>query len=141
MIKKLAGIFFLKVIALVIIKDTIESFADLFFKMGTLSTGIHNVTIANVLEFTSRVTANPWLWVGVIFYLVNFFLWITLLSRVDLSVAFPLSSLTYIIVPILAVAFLQEKVHFVRWAGILFIIIGVSIAGRAAGDDGSETTS
>ena len=139
--KKLAGIFLLKVIALVIIKDAIESFADLFFKMSTLSTGIHNVTIANALEFTSRITANPWLWVGVIFYLANFFLWITLLSRVDLSVAFPMSSLTYIIVPILAVIFLQEKVHIVRWAGILFIIIGVGLAGRAAGDDGSETTS
>lgn len=139
--KKLAGIFLLKVVALVVVKDTIESFGDLFFKMGTLSTGIHNVTIANVLEFTSRVTSNPWLWIGVIFYLANFFLWMALLSRVDLSVAFPMSSLTYIIVPILAIVFLREKVHLVRWAGIIFIIIGVSLAGRAAGDGGSKTAS
>lgn len=140
MTKKLMGTFLLKLIALVIIKDAIESFADLFFKMGTLSTGIHNVTMANVLEFTSKVTSNPWLWVGVIFYLVNYFLWITLLSRIDLSVAFPMSSLTYIIVPILAVVFLQENVAPVRWAGIFFIIIGVSLAGRAAGDGESGTT-
>ena len=134
MSKKFAGIFLFKVIAIVVVKDMMESFADLFFKMGTLSTGIHNVTIANMAEFASRLTSNPWLWVGVIFYIVNFFLWITLLSRVDLSVAFPLSSLTYIIVPVLAMALLREKVHLFRWAGILFIIIGVSLAGRAAGE-------
>lgn len=141
MTKKLAGIFLLKVIALVIIKDTIESFGDVFFKMGALSTGINNVTIANVLEFTSRITSNPWLWIGIIFYLANFFLWMALLSRVDLSVAFPMSSFTYIIVPILAIVFLREKVHLIRWAGILFIIIGVSLAGRAAGGGESEITS
>ena len=137
-LKKLNGIFLLKVMSIVIIKDAIESFGDLFFKIGTLSTGIHNVTIANVLEFASRVTSNPWLWIGVIFYLANFFLWIALLSRVDLSVAFPLSSMTYIIVPLLAVVFLREHVHLVRWAGIFFIIIGVSLAGRAAGGGESE---
>ncbi|MDP3791679.1 MAG: EamA family transporter [Candidatus Omnitrophota bacterium] len=140
MAKKFAGIFLLKVIALIIIKDTIESFGDLFFKMGTLSTGISNVTMANVLEFASRVTSNPWLWVGVILYLANFFLWIALLSRVDLSIAFPMSSLTYIIVPFLAIAFLQEKVAPIRWAGILFIIIGVSLSGRAASNNKGGVT-
>lgn len=130
----MAGIFLLKVIVLIIIKDTIESFGDLFFKMGTLSTCISNVTLSNVLEFTSRITSSPWLWIGVLFYLLNFFLWIALLSRVDLSIAFPMSSLTYIIVPFLAILFLGEYVAPVRWAGILFIIIGVSLAGSDVGD-------
>jgi len=132
--KNLSGIFLLKVVALIILKDTIESFGDLFFKMGALSTGINNVVISNFLEFAARITSNPWLWIGIIFYLANFFLWIALLSRVDLSVAFPMSSFTYIIVPFLAIIFLGEKVHPVRWAGIILIIIGVILAGRSAGD-------
>lgn len=137
--RNLSGIFLFKVMALVVLKDTIESFGDLFFKMGALSTGINNVVMSNFLEFAARITFNPWLWIGIIFYLANFFLWIALLSRVDLSVAFPLSSLTYIIVPLLAIVFLGEKVQFVRWTGIIFIIIGVSLAGRSAGDNGGET--
>lgn len=132
--KNLSGIFLLKVVALIVLKDTIESFGDLFFKMGALSTGINNVVISNFMEFAARITSNPWLWIGIIFYLANFFLWIALLSRVDLSVAFPMSSLTYIIVPFLAIIFLGEKVHPVRWAGIILIIIGISLAGRSAGD-------
>ena len=54
------------------------------------------------------------------------------------DVAFPMSSLTYIIVPALAMAFLHEHVAFVRWAGIFFIIIGVSLAGREAGNSGKR---
>lgn len=136
--KKLTGIFLLKVLALIFIKDTIESFGDLFFKKGALATGIHNVAISNLFEFASRVTMSPWLWIGILFYLANFFLWIALLSRVDLSVAFPMSSMTYIIVPALAIIFLHEKVLFVRWAGIMVIIIGISLISRsAAGNEGA----
>lgn len=133
--KRLNGTFLLKVIALIVVKDAIESFGDLFFKMGTLSTGIHNVTMSNMLEFIVRMTSNPLLWIGVVLYLTNFFLWITLLSRVDLSVAFPMSSLTYIFVPVLAILFLHEKVVLLRWTGIIFIIIGISLSGRSAGDE------
>lgn len=132
--KKLTGIFLFKVLALIALKDTIESFGDLFFKNGALATGINNVTLSNVFEFAARLTSNPWLWLGVIFYLANFFLWMALLSRVDLSVAFPMSSLTYIIVPVLAIVFLHEQVYMTRWAGIIFIIIGISLTSRSAGD-------
>jgi drug/metabolite transporter (DMT)-like permease len=136
--KNLSGMFLFKVMAIIILKDSIESLGDLFFKMGALSTGINNVVVSNFLEFAARITSNPWLWIGIIFYLVNFFLWIALLSRVDLSVAFPMSSFTYIIVPFLAIVFLGEKVHAIRWTGIILIIIGVSLAGRSAGDDGGK---
>src|SRR3989338_10670527 len=103
--KALTGLFLVKVWGLVIIKDTIESFGDLFFKKGALATGINNVVLSNFFDFASRVTASPWLWIGVLLYMANFFLWIVLISRVDLSVAFPMSSLTYIIVPVLAIIF------------------------------------
>lgn len=133
MMKKLSGLFLLKVMAIIMVKDTIESFGDLFFKKGALATGISNVMFSNLFEFAARITSNPWLWLGVIFYLANFFLWIVLLSRVDLSVAFPMSSFTYIIVPVLAIIFLRENVHLVRWSGIILIIIGISLTSRSAG--------
>jgi len=137
-VKKLTGIFLFKVLAIIAIKDTIESFGDLFLKKGALATGISNVVMSNMLEFASRMIASPWLWIGIIFLLANFFLWIALLSRVDLSVAFPMSSLTYIIVPILAITFLHEKVLLTRWAGIVFIIAGISLTSRSAGSAGES---
>jgi len=138
MIKKLAGTFLFRIIALVVVKDLVESVADVFFKSGTLSTGISNVVLSNAAEFALRLSSNPIFWAGIALYLVNFFLWITLLSKVDLSIAFPMSSLTYIIVPILAIIFLGEHVAPVRWAGIFFIIAGVSLAGRGVNDNGKN---
>ncbi len=133
--KKLSGMFLVKVLGLVIIKDIIESFGDLFFKKGAISTGIDNILLSNILEFAARITTNPWLWIGIAFYLINFFLWIILLSRVDLSVAFPISSFTYIFVPILAIIFLHEQVPLMRWAGIVLIITGITLTTRS-----TETT-
>jgi len=138
--KKLSGMFLVKVLGLIAIKDSIESFGDLFFKNGALATGIQNVVFSNMLEFAIRALSSPWLWLGIVFYLLNFCLWIALLSRVDLSVAFPMSSLTYIIVPILAIIFLREHVSMMRWGGIIMIIIGITLTSKSAGDEGGLRT-
>ena len=135
LMKRLSGIFLIKVIAFVMIKDLIESFGDLFFKKGALATGINNVVLSNLFEFASRIIASPWLWIGIAFYIVNFFLWIALLSRIDLSVAFPISSFTYLIVPVLAIVFLHEQVFLTRWMGIILIIIGIALTTRSTGTE------
>lgn len=132
--KKNIGAITLKIIALIVAKDIIESFADLFFKNGTNATGINNVMLVNLLEFSSRLISSPWLWLGILLYMVNFFLWITILSRIDLSVAFPIASLPYIIVPLLAIFFLHENVNLLRWVGIFIIIAGIVLISKTAGN-------
>ena len=122
---KSKGALTLKIFILIVMTDVIESVAELFFKKGALVTGIDNVTLANAWVFLSRIAASPNLWVGVLLYITNFFLWIVVLSKIDLSVAFPVGSSTYIIVPILSILFLHEKVALMRWLGIVLIIIGV----------------
>lgn len=117
--------FFWKVFALIFLADTAEAVADLFFKRGTFVTGINNVTPQNFLRFTLGLLCTPHLWVGIFFYFFNFLLWIVALSKVDLSVAFPMGSTTFVIVPLLAMIFLHEKVVLTQWLGILCIIIGV----------------
>ena len=123
--KKKPNLFFLKVFTLIFAADIAESVADLFFKKGVLLTGIDNVTVQNFIAFTLQLLGHPLLWFGIFFYFLNFLLWIVALSKVDLSVAFPIGSTTYVIVPILAMIFLHEKVIWTQWLGIVFIIIGI----------------
>ncbi|MDD5774299.1 MAG: EamA family transporter [bacterium] len=115
----------LKVFFLIIITDVLESVAELFFKNGATATGMNNIGLHNFLEFTFKILSVPSLWIGILIYAVNFFVWMIILSRIELSVAFPIGSTTYIIVPILSIMFLHEKVFLLRWVGILLIIIGV----------------
>ena len=120
-----------KVFFLIIATDVLESIAELFFKKAAAATGIPNVALHNFLEFSLRIFTLPALWVGILFYCLNFFLWIAVLSRADLSAAFPIGSTTYIIVPVLSMLFLKEKVLLLRWAGITLIIIGICFISKS----------
>jgi drug/metabolite transporter (DMT)-like permease len=78
----------------------------------------------------SRALANPWLVAGVALQAFFFFTYLTLLSRADVSQILPMTALDYIVVALLAQAFLAEPVTSVRWAGIVLIVIGVALVSR-----------
>ena len=124
LMRKNKGILTLKIFTLIVMTDVLESIAELFFKRGSVATGIENIGISHFLQFTLKIISIPNIWIGVFFYALNFFLWILVLSKVDLSAAFPAGSTTYVIVPILSIIFLHEKVAFTQWVGIILIAIG-----------------
>ncbi len=128
--KKKPNRFLLKIFLLIFLADVAESIADLFFKKSTMTIGISNITLPNLFYFTSQLLTTHWLWIGVGVYLINFLLWIIALSKVDLSVAFPLGCTTYVIVPILSLIFLHEHVTLLQWLGIALIITGVFLVSK-----------
>lgn len=115
----------LKLFGLIVLTDIGESIAQLFMKTGLTHTGISSITFANLLDFASKCCTSYFIWLGVLVYIINFFLWITVLSRIDLSVAFPVGSTSYIFVPILAMIFLHETINPIRWGGIALIVLGI----------------
>lgn len=117
---------------MIVATDICESVAQTFIKKGLNNTGMSSVTFANLLEFMSRSASSCFVWAGVLIFIINFFIWITVLSRVDLSVAFPVGSTSYIFVPILAMIFLYEAINPVRWVGILLIIAGIHFTARSS---------
>ncbi len=121
----------ISVLAMIIMTDVIESFAELFWKKGTLSTGIDSITFGNIPDFMAKLLGSSGFLTGAGLYIINFFLWITVLSRVDLSVAFPTGSTSYIIVAVLSMVFLGEEVSLYRWSGIILIIIGIWFISRS----------
>ncbi len=116
---------------MIIMTDVIESFAELFWKKGTLATGIDDVTLNNFFEFMGKLLGSSGFLTGAGLYIINFFLWVTVLSRVDLSVAFPTGSTSYIIVALLSVVFLGEQISPYRWSGIALIIVGIWFISRS----------
>ncbi len=110
---------------LVILSDFIESLGELFYKKAALSTGIDNIVFSNFTTFATKIIINENLWIGISFYILNFFLWIIALSKADLSVVYPIGSTSYIIVMILSMVFLHEHITVLRWIGVCFIILGI----------------
>jgi len=121
----------LKIFALIVLNDLIDTLAQFLMKKGLIETGIGSVTFANLAEFASRNASSLLLWLGIIVQVLNFFVWIVILYKVDLSIAMPVGSTSYIFIPLVAALFLHEHVSLVRWAGIVLIILGIHFVSQS----------
>jgi drug/metabolite transporter (DMT)-like permease len=92
-------------------------------------------TLWNILGFMIR----PWVLGGLVLYVLSAFTWLLLLSRVRLSVAFPMISVGYILVVLLSRFVLHERVIWkYAIAGLILIGIGVSFIGLGLGQVGGR---
>jgi drug/metabolite transporter (DMT)-like permease len=73
------------------------------------------------------VVRNSYIFFGVIFLSVYFFLYLIALSWADLSFVLPLTAVSYIFAAVLASVFLKEDVTWLRWIGTVVIIIGITL--------------
>jgi len=121
----------LKIFALIVLNDIGDTIAQLLMKKGLVQTGISSVTFGNIIEFASRNILSGLLWLGILFYALNFFIWIIILYKIDLSIASPVGSTSYIFVPIVAMIFLHEHVSMLRWIGIIVIILGIHFVSQS----------
>lgn len=121
----------LKIFLLIVLNDVGDTIAQLLMKKGLIQTGIDSVNFGNIAEFAVRNASSPLVWLGIFVFVLNFFIWIVILSRVDLSIAMPVGSTSYIFVPIVAMIFLHEHVSVLRWAGILLIALGIHFVSQS----------
>lgn len=78
----------------------------------------------------ARALSNPWLGLGVALQAGFFVMYLTLLSRADVSKILPMTAMDYIVVAVLASVLLAEPVTPARWTGIGFIVVGVFLVSR-----------
>lgn len=68
---------------------------------------------------------------GIISYGLSFLLWIKVLSKVELSYAYPMVSIGYILIMFFSYFIFKENISFMRLAGVFFIIIGVILVAKS----------
>lgn len=120
-----------KIFSLIVLNDIVDTIAQLVMKKGLVATGFNNITLANITEFIANGASSFLLWAGIFIYALNFFIWIVILYKIDLSIAMPVGSTSYIFVPIAAIIFLNEEVSPIRWVGIMCIILGIHFVSRS----------
>ncbi len=81
-------------------------------------------------DMVGRAVSNPWLLLGVTLQATFFSMYLTLLSRANVSLVLPLTAVDYIVVALLAHYLLAEAVTPARWAGIGLIVTGVFLVSR-----------
>lgn len=78
------------------------------------------------LSFKSVVT-NAWIYLGTFLYILSAITNIVLLKFLDYSIAFPMTSLTYVWTVIISYFIFKEKLSMRKIAAVILIIIGVFI--------------
>jgi len=116
----------LKILLLLIASDVLETAVHFCFKKSTLGSTFGQVTdLATMVVFLKTVFASPFLWAGLLVVATVFILWSMILSKIDLSVAVPIASFSYILVPLVSIIFLHEQIAALRWVGVFFVLAGV----------------
>jgi multidrug transporter EmrE-like cation transporter len=109
----------------------LNTFAQLLLKAGANSIGRFEFALSHALEIGLKFIANPYILGGMACYAVSLVVWLMALSRVEVSVAYPMLSVGFVLNAVLAWWLLGEPVTPQRLAGIAIIIVGVTIVARS----------
>ena len=101
---------------------------ELLFKTGAMGLPEVNFSsVPGVISSVSSIFRSPVVLLGLFCYGIAAILWIFVLTRLDLSFAYPLYALMYAFIPLAAWFFLKEQIPAGRWAGILLIVAGLCV--------------
>jgi multidrug transporter EmrE-like cation transporter len=105
--------------------------AQLLLKAGTNRVGEFAFAMDNLVPVGTRLASNPFILGGVACYGVSLVVWIMGLSRVPVSVAYPMLSVGYVINAAAAWMLFGESLTAQKLIGIGFIIVGVFLVARS----------
>ena len=105
--------------------------AQLLLKAGTNSVGAFEYSAANIIPVGWKLATEPHIIGGLSCYVISVVVWIMALSRVEVSIAYPLLSVGYVVNAIAAYYLFGEAVTPMRLTGIAIIIVGVWIVARS----------
>jgi multidrug transporter EmrE-like cation transporter len=109
----------------------LNAIAQLALKASVTGLGEIGVDASSLWTSAGSLVANVWLWVGLVCYGFSLIIWVVALSRVEVSVAYPMLSMGYIINAVAAWHLFGESLGAGKLTGIGIIIIGVYVLARS----------
>lgn len=117
-------------IALLVVSVVFATAGQLTLKSAMETIGrIGTAQVSEAGETLTRAAKEPRLWIGLALFGISAVFWLVVLSRVDLSLAYPFVGLSYIVVVALARFMFHEHVPPLRWVGVTIIAIGIALIG------------
>lgn len=117
--------------SLVLAGVLLNAAAQLLLKAGTNRIGEFAFSLENVVPIGLKVAASPFVLGGLACYAVSVVVWILALSRVPVSIAYPMLSIGYIVNAAAAWSLFGESLGAQKLVGIGFIIVGVWLVARS----------
>ena len=117
--------------ALIFTGVMLNAAAQILMKSGTNTIGHFEFSAANILPIGLRLATEWHILVALCCYALSVVIWILALSRVPVSIAFPMLSMAYVVNAIAAWYLLGEAFNPTKLVGMGIIILGVIVISRA----------
>ena len=117
--------------ALLMLGVLLNAAAQLLLKAGANRVGEFAFSMDNLVPVGSRLATSPPILAGLACYAVSVVVWIMALSRVPVSVAYPMLSVGYIVNAFAAWMLFGESLTAQKLVGIGFIVVGVYLVARS----------
>ena len=89
-------------------------------------------TVSGLFSLVNLILTSPWVLLGLTLYGIGAVAWIAVLARLDLSLAYPLLALNFVLITLSSRLILGETVPTMRWIGMFVICVGIIIVARSA---------
>ena len=120
-------------IAILLVSVAFATAGQLTLKAAMESIGrIGSAQVSDAGQTIMRALKEPLLWTGLVLFGVSALFWLVVLSRVDLSLAYPFVGLSYVVIVALARFMFHEQVPPLRWVGVTVIAVGIALIGLSS---------
>ena len=117
-------------LALILAGVLLNAIAQLLLKAGTNAIGHFAFQAENIVPIGLKLALQPYILGGMTCYVVSLIIWIMALSRVPVSIAYPMLSIGYAINAFIAYHWFGEALSAQKLLGIGLIIVGVVLVTR-----------
>ena len=118
-------------LALILSGVLLNAIAQLLLKAGTNAVGHFAFHAENIVPVGLKLAFQPYILGGITCYVVSLVVWIMALSRVPVSIAYPMLSIGYAINAVIAYYWFGEPLSAQKLLGIGLIIFGVVLVTRS----------
>ncbi len=120
-------------LALILSSVVITAFAQVVFKIAMSRAVVHEaIASGNVWNMTTTIGLSPLVIGGFFLYGVAAVVWLFVLSKLDLSAAYPFVGLGFVVTMLFSVFLLGENITSQRLIGTLLIAVGCALVARTS---------
>jgi len=120
----------MKTIVFLLIAVVSATLGQIFFKRGVLVTGEVTLKGALIKEIFILIF-NPFVFSGLVFYIISVIFWLSALSRTTLNFVYPFTALTFVLVMLSSRVVFFESIPTMRYVGVGLICLGFLISSLA----------
>ena len=119
----------IKIFLIIICSISLSAFAQIILKIGMSGSNIQSTLDVNASGWStlSQAFVSPYVLAGLAMYGLGAILWLFVLARLDVSMAYPFVGLGFILTMLLGFLLLGEVLSILRIVGTLLVLIGVTL--------------